>query len=103
MAAYGSQIAQGKSPEQAVEFLHKVLANTPVQDKSAREALQTFTGGKGDVMLAYENEAINARQKEQPVDYVVPDSTILIENPIAVASKSRNAAAAWLAWRRTRL
>jgi sulfate transport system substrate-binding protein len=45
-------------------------------------------------MLAYENEAINAEQKEQPVDYVVPDDTILIENPIAVASKSRNAAPA---------
>ena len=45
-------------------------------------------------MLAYENEAINAQQKEQPVDYVVPDDTILIENPIAVAAKSKNAAAA---------
>ena len=56
----------------------------PVQDKSAREALQTFIGGKGDVMLAYEGEAINARQKDQPVDYVVPNDTILIENPIAV-------------------
>ena len=66
----------------------------PVQDKSAREALQTFIGGKGDVMLAYENEAINAQQKEQPVDYVVPDDTILIENPIAVATRSRHAAAA---------
>jgi len=66
----------------------------PVQDKSAREALQTFIGGKGDVMLAYENEAINAQQKEQPVDYVVPDNTILIENPIAVAARSGNAATA---------
>ena len=55
MAAYGSQTAQGKSPEEGLEFLHKVLANTPVQDKSAREALQTFAGGKGDVLLAYEN------------------------------------------------
>src|SRR5215211_6198512 len=45
MAAYGSQIAQGRSPYQALDFLHKVLENTPVQDKSAREALQTFAGG----------------------------------------------------------
>ncbi len=37
-------------------------ANTPVQDKSAREALQTFAGGKGDVLLAYENEAITAQK-----------------------------------------
>ena len=55
-----------------------------MQDKSARESLQTFVGGKGDVLLAYENEAITAQQKGEELDYVVPDETILIENPIAV-------------------
>ena len=55
-----------------------------VQDKSARESLQTFTGGKGDVLLAYENEAILAQEKGEDLDYVVPDQTILIENPVAV-------------------
>jgi sulfate/thiosulfate transport system substrate-binding protein len=90
MAAYGAQLKAGKTPEQAAAYLLELFRHVPVQDKSAREALQTFVGGKGDVMLAYENEAINAQQKEQPVDYVVPDNTILIENPIAVAAKSRN-------------
>ncbi len=94
MAAYGAQLQAGKTPEQAADYLLELFRHVPVQDKSAREALQTFIGGKGDVMLAYENEAINAQQKEQPVDYVVPDDTILIENPIAVATKSKNAAAA---------
>jgi sulfate/thiosulfate-binding protein len=94
MAAYGAQLRAGKTPEQANAYLLELFRHVPVQDKSAREALQTFIGGKGDVMLAYENEAINAQQKEQPVDYVVPDDTILIENPIAVAAKSRNATAA---------
>jgi sulfate/thiosulfate-binding protein len=94
MAGYGAQLEQGKSHEQAVAYLEQLFRNVPVQDKSAREALQTFIGGKGDVMLAYENEAITAQQKEQPVDYTVPDSTILIENPIAVVGKSRNATAA---------
>jgi sulfate/thiosulfate-binding protein len=94
MAAYGAQLQRGKTPEQAAAYLLELFRHVPVQDKSAREALQTFLGGKGDVMLAYENEAINAQQKEQPVDYVVPDSTILIENPIAVTSRSRNATAA---------
>jgi sulfate/thiosulfate-binding protein len=94
MAGYGAQLEQGRSHEQAVAYLQQLFGNVPVQDKSAREALQTFIGGKGDVMLAYENEAITAQQKEQPVDYIVPDSTILIENPIAVVSKSRNATAA---------
>ena len=94
MAAYGAQLQAGKTPEQANAYLLELFRHVPVQDKSAREALQTFIGGKGDVMLAYENEAINAQQKEQPVDYVVPDDTILIENPIAVTTRSRNAARA---------
>jgi sulfate/thiosulfate transport system substrate-binding protein len=94
MAAYGAQLKAGKTHEQAVAYLEQLFRNVPVQDKSAREALQTFVGGKGDVLLAYENEAITAQQKQQAVDYVVPDDTILIENPIAVLSKSRNAAKA---------
>jgi sulfate/thiosulfate-binding protein len=94
MAAYGAQLKAGKTPAQAAAYLQELFRHVPVQDKSAREALQTFVGGKGDVLLAYENEAINAQQKEQPVDYVVPDTTILIENPIAVAARSRHAAAA---------
>jgi sulfate transport system substrate-binding protein len=90
MAAYGSQTEQGRSPEQALEFLRGVLANTPVQDKSAREALQTFAGGKGDVLLAYENEAITAQKAGIELDYVVPDQTILIQNPIAVTAESEH-------------
>jgi sulfate transport system substrate-binding protein len=100
MAAYGSQTAQGRSPEEALDFLHEVLANTPVQDKSAREALQTFAGGKGDVLLAYENEAITAQRAGIELDYVVPDETILIQNPAAVVteSESPDQAQAFLDW-----
>jgi sulfate/thiosulfate-binding protein len=100
MAAYGSQTAQGKSPAEALDFLHKVLANTAVQDKSAREALQTFAGGKGDVLLAYENEAITAQNAGIELDYVIPDQTILIQNPIAVTteSKSPEQAKAFVDW-----
>jgi sulfate/thiosulfate transport system substrate-binding protein len=83
MAAYGAQLEQGKSEQQAQDYLSQLFNNVPVQDKSAREALQTFVGGKGDVLLAYENEAITAQQKDQALDYVVPDQTILIQNPIA--------------------
>jgi sulfate transport system substrate-binding protein len=88
MAAYGAQLEQGRSEEQAVEYLRRLFANVSVQDKSARESLQTFTGGKGDVLIAYENEAITAQQKGEELDYVVPAETILIENPIAVVSES---------------
>jgi sulfate/thiosulfate transport system substrate-binding protein len=100
MAAYGSQIAQGKSPQEGLDFLHKVLANTAVQDKSAREALQTFAGGKGDVLISYENEAITAQKAGIDLDYVIPDQTILIQNPAAVTKDSKNPdkAKAFLEW-----
>src|SRR3954454_15636856 len=100
MAAYGSQIAQGKSPQEGLDFLHKVLANTVVQDKSAREALQTFAGGKGDVLISYENEALTAQKAGVDLDYVIPDQTILIQNPAAVTKDSKNAdkAKAFVNW-----
>jgi sulfate transport system substrate-binding protein len=94
MAAYGAQIEQGKSDQEANDYVAKLFKNVPVQDKSAREALQTFVGGKGDVLLAYENEAITARQKDQALDYVIPDQTILIQNPIAVTTDAKNPTAA---------
>src|SRR5258706_11008464 len=48
MAAYGAQIKQGKTAAEAVAYLTALFKNVPVQDDSARKALQTFTGGKGD-------------------------------------------------------
>jgi sulfate/thiosulfate transport system substrate-binding protein len=101
MAAYGSQIEQGKSPQQAEDYLAQLFKNVPVQDKSAREALQTFVGGKGDVLLAYENEAITAQQKDEDVDYVVPDETILIQNPIAVTTNAKDKSQAFVDFTRS--
>ncbi len=102
MAAYGSQLEVGKTHDEAVEYLRALIANTPVQDKSAREALQTFVGGKGDVMLAYENEAITAQQNGENVEYVIPDQTLLIENPIAVINEGdTEAAEAFVAFARS--
>jgi sulfate/thiosulfate transport system substrate-binding protein len=95
MAAYGAQLEQGKSEEEALDFIGQILENTPVQDKSARESLQTFIGGKGDVLLAYENEAIAAQQAGEELDYVIPDETILIENPVAVTTDASDKAQAF--------
>jgi sulfate/thiosulfate transport system substrate-binding protein len=96
MAAYGAELELGKSEQEALDYLHQLLSQTAVQDKSAREALQTFVGGKGDVMLAYENEAITAQQQGEDVDYIVPDQTILIENPIAVTKDAPPSAQAFV-------
>ena len=103
MAAYGAQIEQGKSEEEATEYLRQLFAHVPVLDKSARESLATFSGGKGDVLLGYENEVITAQQKGEELEYIVPDQTILIENPVAVVTESVNPekAAQFVAFLRT--
>jgi sulfate transport system substrate-binding protein len=94
MAAYGSQIKQGKTDAEAQAYLKALYKNVSVQDNSARAALQTFVGGKGDVLLSYENDAIFAQQNNQPIDYVVPDQTILIENPVALTTTGSTSTAA---------
>ena len=90
MAAYGGALRAGKTPKQAETYLAQMWKHVVAQPASAREGLQTFLAGRGDVFLAYENEALFAQQKGQPVQFVIPKATILIENPIAVTSTSKN-------------
>ncbi len=90
LAAYGATSANGAEDAAGQSYLKNLFNQVPVQDDSARKSLQTFTQGKGDAFLSYENEAIFAKKNNQPIDYVIPDKTILIENPIAVTSKSKH-------------
>jgi sulfate transport system substrate-binding protein len=104
MAAYGGALRSGKTPKQAVDYLGKLWKHVVAQPTSAREGLQTFLAGRGDVFLAYENEALFAQQKGQQVQFVIPKATILIENPIAVTSTSKHKpqAQAFLKYLRTK-
>jgi sulfate transport system substrate-binding protein len=104
MAAYGAQLKAGRTPDQALGYLKQLFTHVVSQDSSAANALQTFTGGAGDVLISYENEAIAAKAKGKDVEWIVPDRTILIENPVAVTTKSANpqAAAAFVAFLRTK-
>ena len=90
MAAYGGALRSGMKPKQAQSYLAKMWKHVVAQPASAREGLQTFLAGRGDVFLAYENEALFAQKKGQPVQFVIPKATILIENPIAVTKTSKN-------------
>jgi sulfate transport system substrate-binding protein len=89
LAGYGAQLKQGKAADQALAYVNKLLTkNVGVQDSSASAALQTFTGGKGDVLLDYESDALAAKKAGDAIDIVYPQQTILIQTPIAVTSKS---------------
>ncbi|HJV29008.1 MAG TPA: sulfate ABC transporter substrate-binding protein [Gaiellaceae bacterium] len=94
MAAYGAQLRKKKTHAQAVAYLRNLYTHIVSQDKSAREALQTFLAGRGEVLLAYENEVIFANQNNQELPFVIPKATIRIENPIAVTATSENKATA---------
>ena len=73
MAAYGTKtITEGASEEEGLQYISDLLSNVSVQDESARDSLGTFLGGKGDVLLAYENEAIAAQDAGEDIEYVDP-------------------------------
>ena len=93
MAVYGTEINEGKSPEEALAAVKTLLEKTVAQPGSARDALAAFTQGQGDVLLGYENEAIKAVDEGEEVEYVVPPSTIQIETPIAVTKAAPEPAA----------
>ena len=84
LAAWQHVIASGGTEDDAKVFLTKVLGNVKAFPGSGRDATQAFQSGTGDVLISYENEAILARQQGEKIDYLVPDDTLLIENPAAV-------------------
>jgi sulfate transport system substrate-binding protein len=91
LAGYGAQLKEGKTPAQALDYVKTLLTkNVSVQDSSAAAALQTFTGGKGDVLLDYESDALSAVKAGDAVQIVYPKQTLLIETPIAVTTKSKH-------------
>jgi sulfate transport system substrate-binding protein len=68
----------------AQQFLLAVLKNVTVMDKGARESITNFEQGVGDVAITYENEVLVGQKGGQDYELVIPRSSILIENPVAV-------------------
>jgi sulfate/thiosulfate transport system substrate-binding protein len=98
LAAYGHVIANGGSEADATAYLKKFFNNVAALPGSGRDATTAFTGGNGDVLLSYENEAILARQSGTDFDYIVPDEDLLIENPGAVTTDAKPAAKKFLTY-----
>lgn len=96
LAAYGQVIADGGTEAEAEEYLTKFFGNVVALPSSGRDATTAFLGGTGDVLMAYENEAILARQNGEDFEYIIPDTTLLIENPGAVLEDANPKAQQWL-------
>ncbi|MGH2581394.1 MAG: sulfate ABC transporter substrate-binding protein [Anaerolineales bacterium] len=74
-------------PESAKEFLKAVLSNVTVMDDSARDSITNFEQGVGDLAITYENEVIVGQEAGIDYELVIPSSTILIENPVALVDE----------------
>ncbi|WP_426572309.1 sulfate ABC transporter substrate-binding protein [Aquihabitans sp. McL0605] len=98
LAAYGQVIADGGTKADAEAYLTKFFKHAVALPGSGREATTAFLAGTGDVLISYENEAILARQQGEDLDYIVPDSTLLIENPGTTLIKANPKAKDYLSY-----
>jgi sulfate transport system substrate-binding protein len=91
LAAWGFAVKRGGNDAAARKFVADLYRNVPVLDSGARGATTTFVErGIGDVLLAWENEALLAVEKlgKDKVEIVVPSVSILAEPPVAVVDKN---------------
>ncbi len=96
LAAYGQVIENGGTEADAEAYLEAFFANVVALPSSGRDATTAFLNGTGDVLMAYENEAILAHQNGEEFEYIIPETTILIENPGAVLIEATPKASEWL-------
>ena len=90
LSAWGSVKDKGGSDVEALEFVKKLYAQTPVLDLGARGSTVTFVEKKiGDVHLAWENEAkLEVKESGDEVEIVYPSSSILAQPYVAWVDKN---------------
>ncbi|KDR58303.1 MULTISPECIES: sulfate ABC transporter substrate-binding protein [Limnospira] len=85
LVLWGAKTETGQTEAQALDFVQQVFRNVPVLPRNAREATEVFyRQGQGDALINYENEVLLAQQQGQTLPYVIPQTNISIDNPIAV-------------------
>jgi sulfate/thiosulfate transport system substrate-binding protein len=91
LAAWAHALSKpGGDDAKAKEFVRALFKNVPVLDSGARGSTTTFVErGIGDVLLAWENEALLAVEKlgKGDLEVVVPARSILAEPPVAVVDR----------------
>ena len=84
-----SEVKTGKKDYAAArQLLKSIQKRVKVMDKSGRLAVTTFENGIGDALVTYEDEALLRQKQGKEFPYLTPESTILIENPVAVIDKN---------------
>ena len=89
LAPYAAKSNGGKDPQAGLDFVTKLVTeHVKTRPGSGREATDVFLQGTGDVLISYENEAINTERQGKPVEHVNAPQTFKIENPVAVVTSS---------------
>ena len=89
LAPYAAKSDGGKNQQAGIDFVTKLVTeHVKTRPGSGREATDVFLQGTGDVLISYENEAINVERQGKPVEHVNPPQTFKIENPVAVVTSS---------------
>jgi sulfate/thiosulfate transport system substrate-binding protein len=91
LAPYAAKSNGGQNAQAGLDFVNKLVSeHIRTRPGSGREATDLFLQGTGDVLLSYENEAINIERQGKPIEHVNPPQTFKIENPVAVVSSSQH-------------
>ncbi|MCV7302862.1 sulfate ABC transporter substrate-binding protein [Mycobacterium barrassiae] len=86
LAPYAVKSNGGQDPAAGLAYVDELVRqHVKLRPGSGREATDVFAQGTGDVLLAYENEAINFN-----LEHVTPPQTFKIENPVAVVNTSQH-------------
>src|ERR1700704_3542146 len=89
LAPYAAKSNGGKDPQAGLDFVNKLVTeHVKTRPGSGREATDVFLQGSGDVLISYENEAINTERQGKPVEHINPPQTFKIENPVAVVTST---------------
>jgi sulfate transport system substrate-binding protein len=86
LAAYESQIDQGSNTAQATTYINALIKNVISEPSSGSKALSAYLAGTGNVLLAYESDALNAFATGQKIAIIEPQQNLLIQNPLALTS-----------------
>jgi sulfate/thiosulfate transport system substrate-binding protein len=91
LAPYAAKSNGGQDRQAGLDFVNKLVSeHIKLRPTSGREATDVFLQGSGDVLISYENEAINVERQGKPVEHINPPQTFKIENPVAVVTSSRH-------------
>ena len=89
LAPYAVKSDGGKNQQSGLDYITRLVTDhIQTRPGSSREATDVFLQGTGDVLLSYENEAINIERQGKQVEHINPPQTFKIENPVAVVSTS---------------